>query len=154
MAKPWNKTYAALRKSWSWMHELQFLFLEISNFSSNFSSLDQSNMPSRNCFGILALLSRAPAPDASRACCGAPRVSPRHPCHAVSWPTDVVASPKLPDTHRFTPHSYPLHERRRYAPASWHRPCPGVPRTCPSLAPSPCCVLSKPPKPLRRSPFA
>jgi hypothetical protein len=60
-------------------------------------------------------------------------------------PTDVVASPKSPATHRFTPRYYPLHEHRRYVPASWHRPCPGAPRTVRRSPPLPAaCSASRP----------
>jgi hypothetical protein len=52
------------------------------------------------------------------------------------------------------PHSYLLCQTRRHAVMLPLVPSSRAPRTVPSPTPSPCCMLSKPAKPWRRSPFS
>jgi hypothetical protein len=107
----------------------------------NFSSLDQSNMPSRNWFGVLTLWSRAPAPGASRTLtvhCGC-RVNFR----ITLGPTDAITRAMCATPALFS--LSPKPSTRGEAIAGAQLSC--ATHRVPSPTPSPCCVLNKPTKP-------
>jgi hypothetical protein len=74
------------------MHDLQLLFLEISNFSSKVSSFEWSNSFTPKWTQGLALWSRAPAPSADHAS-RAPSRRPCPPSTPLAGPTSSVATP-------------------------------------------------------------